>query len=118
LGYFWLNSEQGAVNSGPSYDAGLVKISARTTYSIALQDGYAEDYFTAENLGATKYNRAIGNICHRLRERITLGMDGTVQRSEKSGIQSRRLVLEGWGTCFLATISVVNPFHRSLSYGG
>jgi len=82
FGYFWLNPEQGPVGSGPTYDAALVKISDRTTYTIALQGGYAEDFFTAENLGATRYNRAIGTISHRLRERITLGMDGTVQRSE------------------------------------
>ena len=60
----------------------LTKLADRTTYRIALQGGYGEDYFTAENLGATRYNRVIGSISHRLRKRITLGMDGTVQRTE------------------------------------
>jgi hypothetical protein len=85
LGYFWLIPEEGATESGLSYGASLTKLSERTTYTIALQGGYGEDYFTAENLGANRYNRAIGSISHRLRERITLGMDGTVQRTEVLG---------------------------------
>jgi hypothetical protein len=85
IGYFWLDREQGGAGSGLSCDVRLTKLADRTTYSIALQGGYGEDYFTAENLGGTQYYRAIGSISHRLRERITLGMDGTVQRSEFLG---------------------------------
>ena len=85
LGYFWLNREQGGAGSGLSCNVSLTKLADRTTYSIALQGGYGEDYFTAENLGGTQYYRAIGSFSHRLRERITLGMDGTVQGNEFLG---------------------------------
>ncbi len=82
IGYFWYYPDQGASNSGTSYDVGLVKISERTTYTIALQGGFGEDYFTAENLGPNNYNRLFGTITHRLSERIALGMHGTVARTE------------------------------------
>jgi hypothetical protein len=89
IGYFWYKPDQGADDSGPAYDASLVKISDRITYTIALQGGFSEDYFTAENLGASNSNRIYGSITHQVRRDIVWGMDGSVERNEYLGTNRR-----------------------------
>jgi hypothetical protein len=82
VGYFWQNPEGGPSTGGLSYDVGLTERGERNTYALSFQGGYREDYFTAENLGFTKYHRAIASITHRPYERVTLGISGTIERAE------------------------------------
>lgn len=93
LGYFWQDPERGSMTDGFFYDMNLTQRAKKTTYTIALQGGYNEDYFTAENLGFTKYHRAIGTITHQLMERMTVGFSGSVERV-KSGSDQRDWI---WG---------------------
>jgi uncharacterized protein (PEP-CTERM system associated) len=51
----------------------------KTTYTLSFQGGYTEDYFTAENLGFTKYYRAIGRVSHQLLQRMNLGLFGSYE---------------------------------------
>ncbi len=82
VGYFWQNPQGGPSTGGFSYDAALTGRGEKTTYTFAFQGGYREDYFTSENLGFTKYHSAIASITHRLQQRVTLGISGTVERAE------------------------------------
>lgn len=82
LGYFWQNPQRRSSTGGFTYEAGLTQRAERTTYTLLLQGGYTESFFMAENLGFVKYHRVIGTITHRLVERITLGVSGTVERAE------------------------------------
>jgi hypothetical protein len=52
----------------------LTQRAEKTTYTISFQGGYAEDFFTAENLGFTKYHRGIGRVNHQLLEKMTVGL--------------------------------------------
>jgi hypothetical protein len=81
-GYFWQTPAQGTGTSGFSYDAGLTQREERTTYALVFQGGYREDYFTAENLGFTKYHRMVGTISHRLMERVQAGINGSLEWME------------------------------------
>jgi hypothetical protein len=81
IGYFWKNSSNGTTN-GYTYLAGLTQKESKTVYSFFFQGGYSEDYFTAENLGFVRYNRAIAKITHRPRERMTLEFSGSLERAE------------------------------------
>jgi hypothetical protein len=82
VGYFCQNPEVGSSTTGISYDANITQRSEKTTYILSFQGGYTEDYFTAENLGFTKYYRTIGTISHRLMERMTVGLSGLIERDE------------------------------------
>ena len=72
----------GSGSSGPSYKGGLTGIDGHTTYNINLQGGYTEDYFTSQNLGFNKYQRLTGSITHQLDKRISLGLLGSVERTD------------------------------------
>lgn len=82
VGYFWMKPEIGSGESGFSYKGELASIDPRTTYKISFQGGYTEDYFTSENLGFNKYHRLTGSIIHRLEKRISLGLLGSVERTD------------------------------------
>ena len=81
-GYFWQNAKGRSSVTGATYEAGLAKTGERTTYSFLFQGGYTQDFFTAENLGFTKYNRVTGTLTYRLRERMTGTVSGTLERDE------------------------------------
>lgn len=81
-GYFWQNPEKGSRTGGFYYDMSLTQRAKKTTYTLSFQGGYTEDYFTAENLGFTKYYRGIGTISHQLLERMSAGLSGSVERAE------------------------------------
>ncbi|MDI6755489.1 MAG: outer membrane beta-barrel protein [Thermodesulfobacteriota bacterium] len=81
-GYFWQNPERGNSTDGFSYDVGLTERTEKTTFNLSFQGGYREDFFTAENLGFTRYHRGIASITHRLYQRVTLGVSGTLERAE------------------------------------
>ncbi len=81
VGYFWKNSDNGTTN-GYTYQAGLTQRDSKTVYTLSIQGGYTEDYFTAENLGFVRFHRAIGKMTHRVRERTTLDVSGSLERAE------------------------------------
>jgi hypothetical protein len=83
-GYYWQNPERGSTTGGPFFNASLTQRAEKTTYTLLLQGGYTEDYFTSENLGFTKYYRGVGTISRRLLERMTVGFTGTLERAEYS----------------------------------
>jgi hypothetical protein len=80
-GYFWKNANSGTTG-GYTYLISLVRRDQRTTYTFSLQGGYTQDYFTSENLGFTRYNRAYGKISHQIMEKITLNFTGLLERAE------------------------------------
>jgi hypothetical protein len=95
-GYFWQNPEKGSRTGGIYYDMSLTQRAEKTTYTLSFQGGYTEDYFTAENLGFTKYYRGIGTISHRLLERMSAGLSGYVERAEyPSDLADRKDLI--WG---------------------
>ena len=79
-GYYWQEAADGTTSKGPSWNLNLSQRAERTTYTVLLQGGYTEDYFTAQNLGFVKYYDAYGTITHRLTERLTVGATGSVER--------------------------------------
>ena len=82
LGYFWQIPKQGSNESGPLYNIVLTQQSERTTYTLGVQGGYTEDYFTAENLGFAKYHQAIGAITHQLTQRTSATLSARYQRPD------------------------------------
>jgi hypothetical protein len=79
-GYYWEIPEQGSRAEGPSFSVSLVKTVERTTYTLSFQGGYTEEYFTAQNRGFSKYYRTYGMISHRLTEKLTVGLTGSLER--------------------------------------
>ena len=82
LGYFWQIPKQGSNESGPLYNLLLTQRSERTTYTLGLQGGYTEDYFTADNLGFAKYHQAIGTITHQLTQKTSATLLARYQRPD------------------------------------
>lgn len=81
IGYFWQNPSRGSTTGGVYYELLLAQRAEKTTYTLSLQGGYVEEYFTAENLGFTKSHRLIGSISHRPLERMTVGLRGSYERA-------------------------------------
>ena len=81
LGYFWQNPEKGSKAGGYFYDVSATQRAERTTYTLLYQGGYIEDYFTAQNLGFTKYHRGIATVTHQLKERMTVELRGSLERA-------------------------------------
>ena len=86
-GYFWQTPDQGTGARGPFFNFSLAKTTEKTTYSLSFQGGYTEDYFTAQNLGFAKYYRAYGRISHRMAEKLTIGLTGSMERPTYSSGQ-------------------------------
>jgi hypothetical protein len=82
LGYFLQNPEKGSTTGGFFYDMSFSQRSEKTTYTLSFQGGYIEDYFTAENLGFTKYHRALGRISHQLLQRMSVGLFSSYERAK------------------------------------
>ncbi|MEW6375897.1 MAG: outer membrane beta-barrel protein [Thermodesulfobacteriota bacterium] len=93
LGYFWQNPDRGSTTDGFFYDVNFSQRAERTTYTLSFQGGYTEDYFTAENLGFTKYHRAIGTISHRVLERMNIGFRTSFEWAKYGGGEKDRI----WG---------------------
>jgi hypothetical protein len=93
LGYFWQNPSKGSSKGGLYYDAKLSRQTQKTTYTLLFQGGYNEDYFTAENLGFSKYHRVIGTVNHQLKERLSVGLSSSLEMAKFSSGQSDRI----WG---------------------
>jgi hypothetical protein len=78
-GYYWQNPERRSTTDGFFGDMSVSQRTERTTYTISLQGGYTEDYFTTENLGFNRYYRAIGRVNHQLLEKMTIGLFGSFE---------------------------------------
>jgi hypothetical protein len=81
-GYFLQDPQRASKEDGPFYDILIRQLAQRTTYTLAFQGGYTEDYFSAENLGFTLYHRGIGTITHRPLERMTVGLSGSLEHAD------------------------------------
>ena len=93
FGYFWELPERGKEYSGPVVNVALTQTEGRTTYTLLIQGGYQENYFTAENLGFTNIYQAVGIVTYRPMEKLTTSLSGTLAW-DKSRVQ---------GTTALAT---------------
>jgi hypothetical protein len=80
-GYFLKNANNSTTN-GYTYLVSLVRRDQKTTYTFSLQGGYTQDYFTSQNLGFTRYNRAYGKISHQIMEKLSLNFTGLLERAE------------------------------------
>ncbi|MGQ9647311.1 MAG: outer membrane beta-barrel protein [Thermodesulfobacteriota bacterium] len=78
-GYYWQNPERGDSTDGFFGSLSLSQRRERSTYTLSLQGGFTEEFFTAENLGFTKYYRAIGRVSHQLLEKMNVGFFGSYE---------------------------------------
>lgn len=86
VGYFWQNPSRGSTNSGFYYEAALSKRQDKITYTLSSQGGYAEDFFTAENRGFTKYYRTLGRIDYHLLRSMTAGLYSSFEWAKYPGV--------------------------------
>jgi hypothetical protein len=107
LGYFWENPKKGSKTSDPYYDISFTQRAEKTTYTLLFQGGYREDYFTAQNLGFTKYHRGVGTIRHQLKERLTVGLSGSLERA-KLGTGQRDWIYGIWGNASYQILKWLN----------
>jgi len=84
-GYYSADPHNGATVDGPFFDVLLTQRGQRTTYSLSLQGGYTEDFFTSENLGFTQYYRALGRITYQLLQRMNVGLFGSYEWAKYPG---------------------------------
>jgi uncharacterized protein (PEP-CTERM system associated) len=77
-----MDPQRASKEDGFFYDILVRQLAQRTDYSLAFQGGYTEDYFSAENLGFTLYQRGIGTITHRLFQRMTVGLSGSLEHAD------------------------------------
>ena len=85
LGYYRADPKKGSAVDGPFFDVLLTQRAQRTTYTLSLQGGYTEDFFTAENQGFTQYYRAIGSITYQLLQRMSVGTYGSYEWYKNPG---------------------------------
>ena len=87
VGYFWEIPVQGGKTQGPSFNLSLTKNTEKTTYALSFAGGYTEDYITAQNLGFTKTYAVYGTINHKLTQKMSVGLTGSLARDEYSSDQ-------------------------------
>ena len=80
-GYWWQLEQDGGKNSGPFFNLRLMQTAPKTSYALAVEGGYARDYFTSENLGFVKYYRVYGTINHKLTPRLDVRATGSMERT-------------------------------------
>ncbi len=88
IGYFWQNPEKGSTTGGVFYNVSMTQQAQKTTYTLAFQGGYTEDYFTAENRGFTKYHRAIARVSHQLLQKMNVGLFGSYEWAKSPELSS------------------------------
>jgi hypothetical protein len=74
VGYYWADPEEGSTTGGPFYDILVTQRAQKTTYTLSLQGGYTEDFFTSENRGFTQSHRGIGRVTYQLLEKMNVGL--------------------------------------------
>ena len=57
----------------------LTQRAGDTTYTLLLRGGYQLSYYTAENLGFVQYYTVLGAVTHRLMDKTTVGLSGSVE---------------------------------------
>ncbi len=82
FGYFWQKPQFGEEQTGPSYDAGITQVTPRTTYVLSFRGGYANSFFNSQNSGFVTFNEVLGNITHLLERRLSVGLNGSLNRVE------------------------------------
>jgi hypothetical protein len=82
FGWFWQVIDTGTPFSGPTYTFLLTQSAQKTTYNLAFDGGYREQYFTSDNLGFSLYNQISVNVTHQLWERTSVGLTGLVARDD------------------------------------
>ena len=91
FGYFWQTQKIGPDASNPVYNVVLTQRAERTTYTLGVQGGYTQDYFTADNLGFTIYEQVIGTITHQLAQRVSATLSARYQRADyQKGLERGR----------------------------
>ena len=84
-GYYLADPRGGTTVDGPFFDVLLTQRGQRTTYTLSLQGGYTEDFFTPENQGFAQYYRALGRITHQLLQRMFVGLYGSYEWAKYPG---------------------------------
>jgi len=98
VGYYRADPQKGSAVDGPFYDFLLTQRAQRTTYTLSLQGGYEENFFTAENRGFTQYHRVIGRINHQLLRDMRVGLFSSYEwyKYAESTILGRRQIDQIW----------------------
>ena len=81
VGYYWYNPKVGDEQSGPSVNMLLTHLSERTVYSFFFSGGFAEDFYSATNSGATERYRGGFSASHRLGSLTTIGGGASIERN-------------------------------------
>jgi predicted porin len=115
-GYYWADPQKGSTVDGPFFDLLLRQRAQRTTYTLSLQGGYTEDFFTAENQGFTQYYRTIGSVTHQLLQRMSVGLYGSYEWAKYPGteIGFRTPVDQIWGVGGNASYQMLRWLNLSL----
>lgn len=77
-----------SVETGPSFDGPVYSLSLdyrllpRTTLVLSAEGGYREAYFTAENLGFSKYHQGRAEVNYQIRERMFAALSATAAHEE------------------------------------
>ena len=87
LGYFWQDPDRGSTTGGIFYNVSFTQQAEKTTYTLSIQGGYQEDYFTSENLGFIKSHRAIGRITHQPFKKMRLGLFSSYEWMKYPGME-------------------------------
>ncbi|HUN55360.1 MAG TPA: hypothetical protein VMU29_09415 [Smithella sp.] len=100
VGYYWMTPKIGSGQNGITFKGDLSSTDKQTAYSVGIQGGYIEDYFTSQNLGFQQYYRATGSITHFLDRRLSIGLLGSIERvpgSNSTPVPSQRYTILGAG---------------------
>jgi hypothetical protein len=82
FGWFWQQVEVGSPLSGPVYILSVTQRVQRTSFNLIFSGGYREQYFISDNQGFSKYNQAQLSVNHQLRERLSVGLTGTLSQDD------------------------------------
>jgi len=78
-GYYWQKPEKGSTLDSPFYDILVTQQAKKIKYTLSLQGGYTEDFFTSDNRGFTQYHRALGRITYELLQKMNVGLFGSYE---------------------------------------
>ncbi len=83
FGWFWELVDAGPSFNGPVINLSIThRVTERTSYTLTFDSGYRENYFTTDNLGFSKYYQVTASVTHQLRERLSIGLTGSLSRDE------------------------------------
>ncbi len=85
-GYYWKDPERGSTQGGPFYDILVTQRAQKTTYTLSLQGGYTEDYFSSENKGFTQYHRVLGRVNYQLLKKMNVGLFSSYEWAKLPGV--------------------------------